>query len=110
MMNEIKILLKTFGPLRWALVTLVLVDMLLRPQPGGPYSFEGFHVVTDLLAPVLSPILFMLLLLDAMMAMVYRSDKTGMERKHYLIFALFDFGLAITFLLYWLPFFRELTI
>jgi len=89
---------------------MVLVDMILRPQPGGPYSFEGFGVATNLLAPVLSPILFMLLLLDAMMAMVYRSDKTGKLRQHYMYIALFDVVMAIVFLLYWMPFFRALNV
>jgi hypothetical protein len=102
--------LKAFGPLRLALIGMVLADMLLRPLPGGSYSFEGWHIASDLLAPVLSPILLMLLLLDAMMAMVYRSDKSGLVRQQYLVIALFDLLLAISFLLYWLPYFRALNI
>jgi len=108
MWQEFRVLLRTFGPLRLALISLVLLDMLLRPQPGGPYSFEGMHIATDLIAPVLFPILFMLLLLDSIMSMVYRSDKTNAVRRRYLIIALFDVVLAVVFFLYWLPFFREL--
>lgn len=108
MWNEVKNLLATFGPLRWSLIAMVVADMLLRPQPGAIHEFEGVYIATDLLAPVMSPILFMLLLLDAIMSMVYRSDKTGKVRARYLVIALFDLSLAILFLLYWLPFFKSL--
>lgn len=101
---------KTLGPLRIALITLVVLDLLLRPNPGEKINYEGIRVVSDLLAPVLSPILLMLLLLDAIMSMVYRSDKTGTERKHYLGIVLLDLVLAVVFVLYWLPFFRALNI
>lgn len=110
MWNELKNLLATFGPLRWSLIAMVVVDMLLRPQPGSSQSYEGVHIATDLIAPVMSPILFMLLLLDAIMSMVYRSDKTGKVRARYLVIAFFDLSLAILFLLYWLPFFKALNI
>ena len=108
MWNEFLILLRTFGPLRLALISMVLLDMLLRPQPGGPYSFEGIHIATDLIAPVMFPILLMLLLLDSIMSMVYRSDKIGEVRRRYLIIALFDILLVVLFVLYWLPFFKAL--
>ncbi len=105
---SIKALLKAFGPLRLALITLVIVDMLLRPVPGSPVNFEGIAMVSNLLAPVMSPILFMLLLLDTMMSAVYRSDKSGETRKYYTVIVLVDLFLAITFILYWIPYFKAL--
>lgn len=110
MLTEMKELVRTFGPLRIALIVLVVVDMVLRPTPGSEINYEGIKVVSDLLAPVLSPILFMLLLLDVMMAMIYRSDKKDKVRSQYLIIVLFELLLAILFILYWIPYFRSLNI
>ena len=108
MLTEMKNLIRTFGPLRIALIALVILDMLLRPVPGSEINYEGMRVVSDLLAPVLSPILFMLLLLDVMMAMIYRSDKEGKIRNQYLFIVLFELVMAIGFILYWIPYFRAL--
>ena len=107
-MAEMTSIIRTFGPLRMGLLSLVFIDMLLRPVPGASYSFEGLSIVPDLLAPVLSPILFMLLLLDVLMSLVYRSDKSGELRKHYLYIILFEFGLAIAFISWWIPYFKSL--
>jgi hypothetical protein len=110
MWTEFKSITRTFGPLRIALIILVLLDMLFRPVPGVQANYEGLHVISHLLAPVLSPILFMLILLDIMMAMIYRSDKQGEVRSRYLIIVIFELLLALLFFLYWLPFFRALNI
>ena len=110
MLTEFKTIVRTFGPLRIALILLVLLDMLLRPTPGGEINYEGIRVISHLLAPVLSPILFMLILLDVMMAMIYRSDKQGSVRTHYLIIVLFELVLALVFFLYWLPYFQALNV
>ncbi len=109
MTNEIKHIIRAFGPLRIALILLVIVDMLLRPEPGTRLQYEGWEMVSGLLAPVLSPILFMLLLLDSIMAMVYRSDKPVEVKARYLIIVMFNLGLAIVLVFRWLPFFKEIS-
>lgn len=108
MKNNILIYIKTFGLLRMALLTLVLVDMLLRPEPGNPANLEGFGVITDLIAPVLVPILFMLLLLDAIMTGVYMSSMQGEQRVRYRVVLLTNLSLAILFIWYWIPYFKAL--
>ena len=110
MLTDFKSLLRTFGPLRMALLVLVLLDMLFRPVPGVRVDYEGLRIISHLLAPVLSPILFMLILLDVMMSMIYRSDKQGKIRTQYLIIAVFELLLALVFFLYWMPFFQALNI
>jgi hypothetical protein len=110
MLTDFKTILRTFGPLRFALITLVFLDMLFRPVPGVPVDYEGLRIISHLLAPVLSPILFMLILLDVMMSMIYRSDKQGSVRTHYLIIVLFELLLALLFFLYWLPYFQALNV
>jgi len=73
MANTLTQLVRTYGPLRLGLITLVIVDMLLRPVPGSNLELEGIAIVANLIAPVLAPILFMLLLLDFLMSLVYQS-------------------------------------
>ncbi len=106
--NEFVQTLRAIGPLRYALLTAVLAAFILRPELGVRLSYEGWSVVSDLLVPVLTPIFFMLLLLDAMMAMVYRSDKPAEVKVRYLRIVFLNLGLAISLLLYWLPFYKQL--
>jgi hypothetical protein len=100
--------IKTFGPLRIPLITLVVVDMILRPEPGSPVNLEGFGVITDLIAPVLVPILFMLLLLDAIMTGVYMSSMQGEKKVRYRVVLFTDLLLAVIFIWYWIPYFKAL--
>jgi hypothetical protein len=106
--NEFLELLRAIKPLRFALYIAVIASFALRPGLGQKLSYEGWHVVTDLLVPVITPILFMLLLLDAIMCMVYRSDKTEAIRSRYLKIVFLNLALAISLLSYWLPFYMQL--
>ena len=101
-------MLRTFGPLRLALIIMVLVDLILRPVPGTPANFEGASVISDLIAPVMSPILLMLLLLDAIMTGVYMSGMQGDTRVRYRYVLLTNLTLAIFFVWYWVPYFKAL--
>ena len=107
--NEATLILRTFGPLRIALILLVITDIILRPEPGVRLVYEGWGMVSGLLAPVLSPILFMLLLLDCMMALVYRSDKSVEVKARYMIIVFTNLTLVSVLFFYWLPFFKEIS-
>ncbi|MGD8783791.1 MAG: hypothetical protein PVG75_05110 [Thioalkalispiraceae bacterium] len=106
--NEFYQTLRALGPLRFALLSAVALSFILRPELGVKLSYEGWHVVTDLLVPVITPILFMLLLLDAIMAMVYRSDKSVEVKARYLRIVFINLILALALLFYWLPFYQQL--
>lgn len=108
MSKNISNIIHTFGFLRLALLTLVLLDMLMRPVPGMTPDYEGFHVLTNLLAPVLSPILFMLLLLDAIMTGVYLSSVPVERKPAYRVILLTDLVVAICFIAYWVPYFKAI--
>ena len=56
------------GPLRLMLLSATLLMMILRPAPGADAIYEGWAVFPTLLFPALQPIVFMLLLLDAIMS------------------------------------------
>ena len=105
--NEFVQVLRAIGPLRYALIFAVLVSFILRPELGTKLTYEGWHIVTSLLVPVITPILFMLLLLDAIMCMVYRSDKSDQIKSRYLKIVLLNLALAIGLLSYWWPFYKQ---
>lgn len=80
MLGKVKIYLLGLGPLRWMLCSGAIVDMLFRPTPGTEAVYEGMAVFPTLLLPALSPILFMLLMLDALMTRVLLNDKEPQEQ------------------------------
>jgi len=106
--NEFIHMLRAIGPLRYALIILVIAAVVLRPELGTKVSFEGWAMVSGLLVPVIVPLLFMLLLLDTLMALVYRSDKPVEVKARYLRIVFLNLALAIGLLLYWLPFYKQL--
>ena len=104
----IKQLLIDMKPLRIMLNGFALILIILRPELGATVSYEGWTLVTTLLAPVLAPIIFMVIMLDSLMTKVFMSDKTdeiraGLSRV-LRVNLLIGFGL----LLYWLPYFYYL--
>ena len=105
--NEFILTLRAIGPLRYALITAVVVSIILRPELGAKLSYQGWSIVPDLLVPVITPILFMLLLLDAIMAMVYRSDKPVEVKARFLRIVILNLVLAVVLFNYWLPFYKQ---
>ena len=106
--NEFILTLRAIGPLRFALIAATIASIILRPEIGTKLSYEGWGMVPGLLAPVITPILFMLLLLDAIMAMVYRSDKPVEVKARYLRIVILNLVLAIGLFNYWLPFYKQI--
>lgn len=108
MLKKIIQLLNTFGFLRLSLVTLVLIDMLARPMPGTTPDYESPHAVVVMIVSALAPILFMLLLLDAIMTLVYMTSMPAERKRTYRLILFANLALAIIFFIYWLPYFRAL--
>lgn len=72
--------LKGLGPLRLLLLSGALIVMFFRPTNGTVPVYEGWVVFPTLLFPALAPILFMLLLLDAIMSRLLMTAKEGADR------------------------------
>lgn len=108
MYKKITEVLHTFGFLRLGLLAMVLTDILLRPRPGTTFDYETTSGLVALLAAVMSPILFMLLLLDAIMTGVYLSGMPVARKPVYRAILITDLVLAIGFFLYWLPYFKSI--
>lgn len=109
-MNTITRLFSTFGILRLALISLALFCLLMRPVPGDNSDYAGLQIVTTLMPVVLTPIVFMLLLLDALMCLVMSFDKPPEQRQRYRYMSLFILLLAVTLISYWTPYYISLTV
>jgi hypothetical protein len=100
--------LKEFGALRVGLIVLVLFSLVFRPEPIIDPVYDGWNIVFHMLLPVFAPIQFMLLMLDALMAKVMMTDKTGAERQRYRRIVWTQLLLGLAFLAYWLPYYKAI--
>lgn len=92
-------------PLRVAMLGFTLLVMLLVPVPGTPAAAHGWAFVPTLLAPVLAPLILMVLLLDALMTRIFMTDATGAERARLKYIVAVDLVAAVALFLFWLPYF-----
>lgn len=96
------------GVLRWLLIAGAAVFILAAPGPGTRAVREGWAVIPTLVLPAVAPILFMVLLLDALMSSVFAFDRRGAERVRYRRMALLQLALAVALVIAWYPFFRSI--
>lgn len=96
------------GPLRLMLGLAAISIMVLRPESGTEAIYEGWAVFPTLLFPALAPILFMVLLLDALMTRVLMTAKEGSEKDRLQHAVWTDLGIAGMSLLVWYSYFSHL--
>ena len=108
MLNSIIQFLLGLGPLRWMLNGAGLILLLFRPAPGTEAVYEGTAVVQTLLFPALTPIIFMVLMLDALMTRVLLSDKEAQEQIRMRRAVRTDLIIGIALLVFWYPYFAKL--
>jgi len=96
------------GPLRLMLGAATITIMLLRPASGSEAVYEGWAVFPTLLFPSLAPILFMLLLLDAMMSRLLMTSKEGSEKDRLQRAMWTDLAIAGLSLSVWYTYFSAL--
>ena len=96
------------GTLRVALIALVILDMLASPRPGTAVVYSGWEVITTLILPVLAPILFQVLLLDALMGRVMMSSSKGAERARYRRIVVVNLMFSAALVFWWLPYFLKM--
>lgn len=101
-------LIQDLGFLRVALVIMAVLVMAGAPKPGTPMMLEGWGMWKTLLTPTLAPILFMVLMLDALMGRVLLGSAQGAERARYRRIVVVNLTTGIASLLWWLPYFMAL--
>lgn len=95
-------------PMRLVLYLFAVISILLRPDIGGELSFDGWAIVPSLLVPVLAPLFFMLLMLDALMTRVWLSEAEGEAANKLKTANRIDLVLGLLLLAFWVPFFVSL--
>lgn len=100
--------LEQLRPLRVVLLLAAIVAILGRPDIGEPVVYSGWGLVNTLLIPVLAPLVFMLLMLDALMSRVWMSEAEGEEKNRLRLVVRVDLIVGLLLLVYWLPFFIAL--
>ncbi len=96
------------GPLRLILLGATIIMTVLRPASGAEAIYEGWAVFPTLLFPALAPIVFMLLLLDAIMSRLLMTAKQGSERNRLQRALRTDLAVAGLSLLVWYPYFSTM--
>lgn len=101
---------RDLGPLRLTLLFLTALILIFMPAPGTRAVYHGAPLVTTVLVPVLAPLLFMLLTLDALMARVFMTDTAGARRAHFRKVITINLLAAAALMLRWLPYFAALKV
>ncbi|HEX9627819.1 MAG TPA: hypothetical protein VGA00_12840 [Acidiferrobacterales bacterium] len=96
------------GVLRLVLVALALICLALMPPAGAAVGYSGWPLVRTVLVPVVAPLVFMVLLLDALMSAVFLADQRGPARRRYARILAVDLVAAGLLLVFWLPFYLAL--
>ncbi len=104
MMSGFPRLVRWMAPLRLALVGTALALVVLRPEPGTRPVYAGWELVPTLIVPTLVPIIFMVLLLDAIMSAVFLSSYPK-ERRRYRSLIGISLAAALVLLAWWWPYF-----
>lgn len=106
--NRLSGWLRDLGFMRVGLLLLAAGVMAAAPKPGTAAVVEGTSVLTTLIAPALAPIVFMVLMLDALMGRVMMGSARGAERERYRRILVTNLVAGIFLFLWWTPYFARL--
>jgi len=108
MIEKFKNLLSQMKPLRILLAIGAFLVVILAPGAGTQANFEGFSAVTTLVIPAITPLIFLVMLLDALMNRVWLIDAKDEDRTKYTNIIKVDLLLSLMVLIVWTPYFIEI--
>jgi hypothetical protein len=104
--------LASLGTLRLGLIVIAMVNMLLpvihsvlRHLTESDMSGSLWHIFPTLVAPVMAPLLLVIVFFDYLMSRVQAADAQGETRDHFIAISRIELMLMAIMFLYWLPFF-----
>ena len=107
-----KSLIALLGLLRLGLLALVVIDILLPAAwqlvlwfSDSEAEYSGWQAIPTLIAPVMAPILFVVLLFDVVMSSVHAADNPGEAGARHRLIRRIELIFIGLLLLYWIPFF-----
>ena len=112
MISSPKTLPVSFGFLRLGLFALAIVSMLIPATAWVIVNFTGelpehslFALSARLIAPVMAPMLIVLILLDIIMSRVKAADAPDQTGDIYRLISRIEVLLIIVMLIFWIPYF-----
>ncbi len=106
--NNLMRFLSGLGPLRVLLAVAAAGTMVFTQRPGTPPVYSGWAIMPTLIIPIMAPLIFMVLMLDTLMARVMMTDTEGTERRRYWMIIAVNLLLAAGLTALWLPYFLAL--
>jgi hypothetical protein len=94
--------------MRIILVVIAVIEIVAAPRPGTPPVYSGWEMWPTLLVPTLAPIVFMVLMLDALMGRVMLGSAEGAERERYRRIVIVNLVTGIALLGWWIPYFTAI--
>ena len=108
MLSKIAKILNQMKPLRVALAIIAILIAIFATQAGTKADYEGIQVLLTLILPALTPLVFLVLILDALMNRVWLVDATGDDISRYRTIMRIDLILAALIFVRWIPYFIEI--
>lgn len=96
-------LIKDLGILRIILISATILLALFSTEPGTAAARSGWQILPTLVAPAMTPLLFMVLMFDFMMCRIRMSDAA--VREKFSTIGYIEVAAALFLLIMWLPFF-----
>ena len=84
------------------------VDIRLPTKTSAKFEREGWELVTTVLVPALSPMVLMVLLLDALMSRVWMAERSDEDRLRYRQIIWLNLTLSLILILAFMPYFSSL--
>lgn len=104
-------LLSALGFLRLALFTLALLNILLSlveiliPLTATANEHHFWPVMTGIIAPVMAPLLIVVILFDYIMTRVRAADAEDALRTRFIRIGRIELAMLVLMLLFWIPYF-----
>ncbi|MEM7019125.1 MAG: hypothetical protein AAF512_17510 [Pseudomonadota bacterium] len=98
-----------FGALRIMLLLLAIVCIIFYPRPDAEIIYDSLSVMSTLVVPVMSPMIFMVVMLDVMMTRIFMADSTDENKARLRDIMRVELIVAAILILSWLPFFITIT-
>jgi len=96
------------GALRWGLFLLTLFLIVFAAPAGSQPGETGWSVFSALIMPALSPLVLMILLLDALMSTVFlKGTHQAAQRPRYRLSLSLNLVLVVALVIAWYPFFSR---
>lgn len=92
-------------PLRVMLAIAAIMLIIFAAPADTKSGTEGLAILTTLVLPAITPLLFLVLLLDALMNRVWSIDAKGSDFNKYRNIMRVDLLLSTLIFVFWLPFF-----